>query len=395
MNILDMQLYCYLPSARNLTHKVSKYIEASRLLVINMPEYGAGATKGLIKQGLADAHYEETYHLEIQSGMDLASEIGPLLKKKTLQPSELAAFVTGPRVAVVLHPADKKAHTKCEGYAQEFWTQIDRSSGNVCLIVMMHNDGIDKDMFKKEIKVINFDGGLTEDEMQAYVAIRMIDRPGPGSTNLYRSIVSEFSGFDPLFAEKLIAFDDARILSVQKSLPYLFSDDSVRYSKKSWLQGTKSRNSTTNHVMYDYFMSISGGGEDKDEGARSIDRRYWKACVRSLLPWMEERRLFVINHLLNQLKEISKHEPSRKIPVPRGSNFTYVAPSDIEYNNIVGLFYNNKIKATSTIEEDAINVCKIAKKVRDDIAHLRAPDPTTIDNLIALMDKCRCNSPEN
>lgn len=79
-------------------------------------------------------------------------------------------------------------------------------------------------------------------------------------------------------------------------------------------------------------------------------------------------------------------EADGTIAVPRGNGrVAYVQPDELEFNNIVGMAYAGLV-TKSQRESQAVNVCKCAKSVRDEISHLRAPDSQRIIQLIQEMD---------
>jgi hypothetical protein len=64
----------------------------------------------------------------------------------------------------------------------------------------------------------------------------------------------------------------------------------------------------------------------------------------------------------------------------------YILPDELEFNNIVGMAYGSGLNAQNPRELLALNVCKCAKSVRDEISHLRAPEPQKVIQLIQEMD---------
>ena len=63
-----------------------------------------------------------------------------------------------------------------------------------------------------------------------------------------------------------------------------------------------------------------------------------------------------------------------------------VDSEDLEYNNISGMAKRDILDVKTENERRAVNVCWKTKLVRDDIAHLRAPKPELLSELIQAMD---------
>ncbi len=84
---------------------------------------------------------------------------------------------------------------------------------------------------------IVFSGALTSQEMLAYVAVRMAERSGPGNTELFRALVTEFAGFDAQLAEELIAFPDEALLELPGSLVSLSASGDALWRTGRWSAG--------------------------------------------------------------------------------------------------------------------------------------------------------------
>ena len=95
----------------------------------------------------------------------------------------------------------------------------------------------------------------------------------------------------------------------------------------------------------------------------------------------------VLGKFKTQINAIARAN-SGKILKPIGNEKTVkIDPEELEYNNIVGMARNGPMEVTTGDERAALSICTVAKKVRDEIAHLRMPDPGDIMRLIAEMDR--------
>jgi hypothetical protein len=387
MHVIDAGLYWQLPGPRAFVQKIASTINSARVLVVNLPHSMVPGTRDGFLRGLHDAHIREPISITVRRGTDIASDVGMHFDKHRLTGSILAGVRASSETAVVLQAEDSTAQSLCEQYTMEFMTAVPHSHGSVRLVTTIHDPSLQGHSHIGNVQLITFDGGLTPDEMDAYVGLRMISRPGPGSTRLVRTIVSEFAGFDVRFAERLIHLDDSQILGIREQLHQLLGEDPYRWYPLEWLKGSASVVSSVPHVLHDFYLSQHGAVPQKEEAAERISRRYWRACLKAVTPWLEERRNDVLRHFHAQLVEIASKDPSHQIPVPIGNNkFRHVDPEEVEFNNIVGLHYAKKLHATSAQEQQALRICRSTKYVRDDIAHMRAPQTADLINLITEMD---------
>jgi hypothetical protein len=216
----------------------------------------------------------------------------------------------------------------------------------------------------------------------------MLGRRGPGSTQLVRALVYEYSGFDAELAERLISFDDGDILRLPHSLGAVLDVEPLRWRSRSWVDGTCTSldRQEARHPLYEWHLALHTGPE-KEEALRAAYKRYWRACVQALTPWLEERRLQVLGILGKPLDALLARTGG-KVQKPLSSgNVIEIEREELEYNSIVGLAYQGSlaVPADSTSQQ-ALAVCKLAKKVRDDLAHLRPPSPQNITALVSNMD---------
>lgn len=394
---IDSPLYWRLPGPRSFITRISERVLNTRLLWVNLPLHPLTGTWDGVEEGVRHAHIQNVIKLKIAGGVDIAGEIGVHFGKQRITAHELVLYSAEQRSAVILLPQDAEGSKNCSRYAEEFIHSIEKGIGNVLLIIGGNDEELTKDTSNLGIQVIAFDGGLSPDEMDAYVAIRMLDRPGPGTTRLTRAIVSEFAGFDVDLAEQIMALSEGQIVNIMSNLGALMGDSPFRWRHDSWLYRTRSWNAEgMTHALYDKYLSEHGAIEVRDEAVSRIKRRYWKACLKSISPWLEERRKAVVSVFSKQLNAIAAANNGK---IPRYVNtdkvgnkrYVFVDQADIEYNNIVGMVKFGEITSTTVDEQCAESICRYTKAVRDEIAHLRAPLPGDVSDLIREMDRLLLN----
>jgi len=386
--VVDTDLYWTLPGPRRFISRVAGYAACSRILCINLPlDLMPGTWEG-VKKGLTDAHVGNVFDLIIRGGTDIAADIGVHFDRSRVTAEQLAGMTAEQPTAIILRSMGEEARHNCECYAHEFMNAIGSVKGNTHLVIGFNEPDLRADQHNAGIQVVVFDGSLTYDEMDAYVALRMLNHMGPGSTRLTRMIVSEFAGHDVDFAERLMWLDESHIVNIIDQLPVMMGDDQERWRTRSWLHRTESvANANSPHVLHDRFLMEHAGSPEEKEGARKrIEQRYWRACVKAMTPWLEERRMRVVSFFDDQIYEIAKQHDG-KIPRPQGDRTIYSDPEELEYNNIVGMYFKGILEARTQPQRDAIAICKTAKSVRDDIAHLRMPNSEDIMGLVRKMDQ--------
>jgi hypothetical protein len=339
-----------------------------------------------VEAALRDACIYEPVILAIQDGMNISGEVGAHFNVPNLPADSLAHQIYGAAHAVVLFAKGIRAQSHCEKYAQEFMSVASNSAGDVRLVVAIQSGECQSDLKNEEVRVIAFDGGLSSSEMQAYVSQRMISYCGPGSTTLFRHIVTEYSSFDPAMAEYLAEMDSSQLMNLPNSLDALMGENLLRWARREWVAGTMSSVSDELHPLHEWYVARHIGPESATFEKKSR-QRFWRACVKAIIPWLEERRATVLAALKKPL--LASADSNQMIIKKFGERERAVHIDEIEYNDIVFLSYNNAAFDSGRLsakQQEAIQICKLAKSVRDDIAHLRAPNSPSVIDLVAKMD---------
>lgn len=381
-------LYWNLPGPSGFIQRVQSRARACRATVLSFPRYLVPGTWEGVKEGLRCADVRNVVDLVIREGADVAYEIGPHVHRELVTAPQLAEVVSAEPLAVLLRAASDSARISCQEYFAKFLAALEHAAGNVHLFLEMRHGEWELDQFGRDVQVLAFDGSLSSDEIDAYVGIRMIGREGPGTTKLLRALVSEYAGFDVHLAERLIGFADDDILRLPESLGTLIEEDPLRWRVQDWAQGTSSVNSDKSwHPLHEWYLALHVGPWQQ-EARLAAHRRYWRACVRALTPWLEERRGSILSIFQGPLDDLIASAPNGKLTKTLRSGRTIeVDHTELDYNNLVGLVYNGGLKLPQDgVVQQAFAVCKVAKAVRDDLAHLRAPKSQDITTLVAAMD---------
>ena len=381
-------LYWGLPTPTAFMHRLASRTRQHRATVLSVTRHGVPGTWDHVKEGLARADIPMVVDLHVRDGVDIASEIGPHFGCEFLTAAKLAETSARQLAAVLLRPAGDRARKSCEDYFRGFLDALEHAEGNTYLLVEITDGEITEDSSAEGLQVLAFNGAISPDEMSAYVGLRMLGRSGPGSTKLLRSLVYEYSGFDVTLAEHLIALPDSDILGLPHSLGTLLEADPLRWQNKSWLEGTTALidGRETRHPLREWHLALHSG-PNQEEAQTAANKRYWRACVQTLTPWLEERRLRVLDILKQPLDRLFASSGGVHVKVLPTGKTIQTERNEIEYNNIVGMVYQGGLVIPNDpMPQQALAVCKVAKAVRDDLAHLRAPKSQDVLSLISTMD---------
>jgi len=381
-------LYWSLPGPKGFVYRLGQRAREHRATALSFTRHLIPGMWDSVRDGLYLADIHKVIKISIHDGMDVAAEVGPHFGRDFLIPAHLAEYTTGVTTAILLIPNGVAARQKCDEYFSGFLQAIEHAKGNTHLFIELQDDAWQEDCSDGNIQVLAFDGALYPDEMSAYVGLRMLGRTGPGSTKLLRSLVLEYSGFDVTLAEQLMSLSDDEILRLPDCLGMILERDPVRWSSDSWLNGTHAlvKGCKLRHPLHEWHLTLHSG--PKQEEAKIASRkRYWRACVQTLTPWLEERRLQVLDIFRSPLDKLLAPTGGKlRRPLPNGKAIE-IERNDIEYNSIVGLVHQGELVIPNDpASQQAFAVCKVAKFVRDDLAHLRAPNSQDILSLITTMD---------
>lgn len=391
---VSTELYWIMPGPRELIDAVASLIVAHRWVSLRVPAIPIAGLHTAIELALQRAHLdnEPTRWLKLGDGMSIPTEIGAALGGSPAYPEQLATTRSEIRT-IVLDARSDSAVRDCEQFLLRFSEAIAHSNldrNQLCILALLpeplHSPAAPTARASNEII---FSGALNPQEMAAYVAVRMTDRSGPGGTGMLRMLVSEFAGFDARLAEELIALPDDALLALPHSLEALAARADARWRSGRWSAGCHAEiaGKRIRHALHELHISRHAGPEQRD-ATEWLKRRYWRACVRTILPWLEERRSRVIGVLRGALEQHLKSSGGKAIRSTLGGQRIETDIDDIEYNQIPGLIRYEAFKVLGDPRMKlAVDVCYAAKRVRDDIAHMRAPQPGDVLDVTAKMDR--------
>lgn len=384
MNEFPLGLYWSMPGPTEFIGKITDCSRTVQAIVLSLTEFPPLGIWEAIRRGLQNANIYNPVELAIHDGMNIDAEIGAHFGTSTMPPESLAHHHHTHDHAVVLRPEGARARQDCTDYMTTFIREIEHARGNIRLVVALHDGENIHDLHGHNIQVIAFDGALNRNEMEAYVSQRMVSVCGPGSTTLIRHLVTEFAGYDPWLAEQLIGIDHSRITALPDIMTPLLGIQPTRWTDNSWVLATEITKKEV-HPLREWYAATHPG-YDAERSKVAANKRYWRACLKAITPWMEERRPAIQDILRAPLIALENHHGGPgKIPKKMGTQTIEVCREDLEYSDMYYAF-KTKFGINTSREQAAVDICKKATFVRHDLAHLRRPNPDDLALLISEMD---------
>jgi hypothetical protein len=385
--------YWLMPGPRAFLDALASAVVDHRWVAVHTPSYPIHGLSSSIAGAIRRAHLdnEQSSWIRPSDRHDIAAIIGTLFRVSSMPSIQLAQIKDACRT-VILEPETPGAIAACRRYLEGFKgaaAHVPRERGQVSLVVILP-PGVDsrKGAPTRAPQDLVFSGALSKQEMQAYVAVRMTERPGPADTELFRMLVTEFAGFDPQLAEELIALTDEQLLGLPDSLSSLGARHEVRWRTGKWVDGCFAHIDGAKrwHVLHELYLSETSGPQ-KSDATEWLRRRYWRACVRSLLPWLEEHRPRVIGILREPLERHLKSSGGRAVRTTESGHRIETSLEDLEYNRICAMVRHDGLRVGVGSASLAVEACFSAKKVRDHMAHLRPPSAREIQDMINSMQR--------
>lgn len=375
---VSVPIYWAMPGPTSFLTDLAHLLDSHPALTVCLERGAVAGAHDVINDAFRRACHEpeRVVFLDVHEGSHIESDIGHHFGQTKLSAMQLAHRSQPPRVTVVLTPLSARANERCRTFFDEFSNESVAVPGGCVRLVVVWSLLADP-LPPKSPCELRFDGTLSEDEMHAYVTQRLVGRRGPGSTSLVRHLVIEFAGTDPLAAEELMALHPNALLQLPDSLGSIpvrgASSDLAIGAWKDWV---------------DVRAQTAGAAA----ASKRLEQRYWRACVRALLPWIEERRLPVIGKLRDSLEDyLFPTKGVWKKPLPwRPGQYQDIAIDELEFNDVVAMSHrdgDDPFKGLDAQAESALAACYKVKKVRDAIAHMRPPAATDIAEMVRILDE--------
>lgn len=382
------QFFWSLPTPQEFCSAVTDAARVNRAIIVNRPK-DRSSDYGL-REALQNANIHDPLFVDIHDGTNISNTLAPHFGNAVTHARDLAAQRSAHGHAVILRANSERSQKHCEKYMSEFICALADHDGDVRLILSFHDSEIRRTELVKDVAVIVYDGMLRPEEMHAYVSYRMLGRQDFNSTTLIRHLVTEFASFDVGLAEDLIRMTNEEILDLPESLTQLLAAKEEKWSTESWIRGSASLTCPQEtHTLHEWYQAIHIS-PSSDKGRDAVNRRYWRACIKAISPWIEERRHMIVKELDPVLLQL---EPSGsfKIPIGNKGDVDIVKIKDLEYNDLLyqkRMAKDHNIKLTGR-QVRAFDICGKARIVRNEIAHTRMPPLRDIQDLVlSLEDFC-------
>lgn len=389
-------IYWMLPGPRAFIDSISHGVSHGRAVLVEVQGRGVIGFWYAFEQALLATHTdsEQPLRLTVEDGSHIESDVGHHLGLATISPSQLAQHMGIRHRKIVLTPRGARAAEKCRAFLLAFAeASQSKAEANRVTLVVVRADA-DPVWPSAGLTKVSLGGALSAEEMTAYVGMRMIGRRGPGSTALTQHLVAEFAGYDASFAEELMRLSEHELLGLPQSLALVAhrmttSDTVWRESRLETGSVALVDGDVKAHVLHEWHLA-SHEGPMREAATRSIASRYWRAALRALMPWLEERRHHIIKILEPELERYLSPTGGMRIRYSaRGTRSTEVPISELECNDIISMKVDrdNPFIVSGSRQMTAVDVCFKVTKVRNELAHLRCPEPAAIMELVQSMDQ--------
>ena len=388
--MIDLSFYWSLPTPRRLLKKITEISAFTKVIGINSPKSLTVETWPHAKAAMSSHHISRDFPLRVRQGTDLSADIGFHFGVKHMSAAALAHVVDAPLTAIFFQPEDLGGWNSAREYVMEFLRAIEQFNSIYCpvrIILDMEDPHITKDHRIGEFSVFAFDGGLSPEEMEAYVAMRLIEKldlPNGlevGEYQLRKSIIASFAGFDPELAERMLDWQPNEVLCVTDHLTSLLDDEPARWTTTSWINGTINCHSTL-HTLRLQYLKLHGSVKEKIAADSKIKKLYWMACLKAITPWLEEIRPVVVKVVRAHVKKQANVNSGKLVKEVNGVD-RYTDIDDVEFSTIAWMHKTRRFSRLNPEEDAAVAVCHAATDVRNEIAHLRAPATQDVMQLVS------------
>ena len=392
-------IFWLLPGPAAFVDALASTIPQARALAVaaqGRPVIGFWAA---VQRALEAAHAssDQVQTLNVDDGSHIESDIGHHVGAASITAARLAHWSGPGHRTFVLVPKSPRAVDKCWQYLSGFSEALHANAGadqETTRLIVVRDDSGPAWRRAPCLEQVIFSGALSPEEMKAYVAMRMIGRRGPGSTDLTQRLVAEFAGFDAGFAEELMVLSEQELMNLPNSLATvahrLPTLDSVwRDSRLETGSIAEIDGGIHAHVLHEWHLA-SHDGPMREAATRDMASRYWRACLSALMPWMEERRHRVIDVLKPALeRHLAPTGGVRRRVTANQSKVIEVPIVELECNDIVQMKFDRShpFVVTDSADLAAMHVCSKVTKVRNDLAHLKCPEPMAVVELVRAMDE--------
>ena len=386
--MIDLTLYWNFPTPRRFLDKLASIDAGVRVIGLNKPLFMPTETWHSIQKAIPQSI---AFPLFVRDHTNLSVDIGHHFKDgRPISASELAHATGIEATSIFLQQKDEEGWKLAEAYVLEFLAAINEGKIKDCpvrIFIDMHDEAHKFDASDGSFCIVAFDGGLTLDEMESYVSLRMLDKrydarapSASGEWRLVQDLIASFAGYDPELAERLMGLEPGKILFVLEQLSGFLDEAPLRWTSTSWLNATSNSRGVIHPLRLQY-LRLHGTETEKKVAEAALKKLYWRGCIKSITPWLEEIRPKIVRVLDRQLRKASQ-TPGGKLGREVGGKWIDVAVEDAEFGSIAFLDRKQYFNGLSELEYAAVQVCHAVTSVRNDITHLRAPQASAVDNMV-------------
>jgi hypothetical protein len=415
-------LFWMLPGPAAFLEHVTGLLNRHRSVAVHLRERTVLGHQTFVEKALSRAVFDGSdatsvvtlrVHDASQIACDIAEHLNSRDGSRQVSPTALGELHTRKQRAesgaaaphtIVLRPRGHEALRAAWTYLGDFSSALPGSAGNTRIVLLRIDDDptwstTDLDQLRKtgHFEAAVFDGALTADEMASYLGMRMaIAGGGRGEEDVFtlptnrlaRSLIAEFASFDAHFAEGLMRMHEDELMLLPQSLGALAARLPV--SDTVWRQTSEERGTLTTidgktivHTLHVWHLA-NHAGPHRDVAVKELARKRWRAHLTALMPWFEELRHALINELRPLLQQHLAPTHGERVRALRiNGREMRTAIDDLECGDIAAMTRDDvPLRGRNQREREALNLSFKVSRVRNEIAHLRAPQLAELQKLI-------------
>lgn len=415
-------LFWMLPGPAAFLEHVTALLNRHRAVAVHLSERTVLGHQSFVERALSRASFDgndgtSTVTLRVhdasQIDCDIAEHLCTSDGRRHISPTSLAELHTRqqrveagratPHI-VVLRPRGEEALRAAWSYATEFAAALPASAGNTRIVLLRIDNEptwskAELEQLRKagHFQVAAFDGALGADEMASYLGMRMAIAGGGRSEEdvlvlpkkqLARALIAEFASFDAHFAEGLMRMSEDELMQLPQSLGSLAA--SLPVSDTVWRQTSEERGTltviggkTVVHTLHVWHLA-NHAGPHKDAAVKELDRKKWRAYLTALMPWFEELRHALIDELRSLLKlHLAPTHGVRVRAISSSGREVRISIDNLECGDIAAMTKDDTpLRGRTLREREALNLSFKVARVRNEIAHLHAPQLEELQKLV-------------
>ncbi|MFN4045622.1 hypothetical protein [Limnobacter sp.] len=384
----DHKIFWDMPSPKKFLLDVLRAAEEKGGCAIRMPKQVESSNIKIAVEHEMGLSAPQSVVFKVSSSDEVLSIIGRWANQDYLTMHSLGQNEFNGLKVLFLEPLCLTSLNECISFLSE----IGSSDTQVCFKVIVLERGINPEVDTGEITTFYFNGSISEKELSAYLLIRFSSMGLEDESGFYRLLVEEFAKFDPFFCEELLLETQEALLNEpERILKEKMTNRIGDCSTPSWVNGMISApEGDFAHILHHAYLAEHADEEKREPAKRLIQQRMWRASMRALLPWIEERKSIIGQAFATELEDRSDKngyiEYGKKDPsFPRRTRHWTAT----EFGSLVAYVKHENLNCSSEFQKAVFDFAVQVAVVRNKISHFQYPNYCDIKKMFWLYDSAQ------